>query len=158
VYNKVKLGFDRVGATSGSAKGATIMRRGNRAVVATTVLALVGLIVSSAALAASPRQIYADFADNGRFDATYSEADLRAAAQNASLGGYEDQGTVGRMKTEIKRQIGAGGPAGAQESIKKTGSGTLPFTGLDLVLIVGGALFLLVVGGGLRRVSRARAT
>jgi opacity protein-like surface antigen len=132
------------------------MRRGAKTLVATIVVALVGLVVSSAALAASPRQIYADFADNGRFDATYSEADLRAAAQNASLGGYEDQATVGRMQTEIKRQVGAGGPAGAQESIKTTGGGTLPFTGLDLVLIVGGALFLLAVGGGLRRISRAR--
>ena len=132
------------------------MRRGTRALLATTVVALVGLVVGSAALAASPRQIYADFADNGRFDATYSAADLRAAAQNASLGGYEDQDTVGRMQTEIKKKLGSGGPAGAQESIKKTGGGTLPFTGLDLVLIVGGALFLLVVGGGLRRVSRAR--
>jgi opacity protein-like surface antigen len=132
------------------------MRRGAKTLVATIVVALVGLVVSSAALAASPRQIYADFADNGRFDATYSEADLRAAAQSASLGGYEDQGTVGRMQTEIKRQIGSGGRAGAQESIKTTGGGTLPFTGLDLVLIVGGALFLLAFGGGLRRVSRAR--
>jgi hypothetical protein len=132
------------------------MRRGPRALVATTVVALVGLVVSSAALAASPRQIYADFADNGRFDATYSAADLRAAAQNASLGGYEDQGTVGRMQAEIKRQVGAGGPAGAQESLRTTGGGVLPFTGFDLALIVGGALFLLVIGGGLRRISRAR--
>jgi hypothetical protein len=133
------------------------MRRDARSLVATAVVALVGLLVSSAALAASPRQIYADFADNGRFDATYSESDLRAALQNASLGGYEDSTTVGRMNAEIKRQLGGSGPAGTQESLRSTGSGgTLPFTGFDLALIVGGALLLLVLGGGLRRASRTR--
>jgi hypothetical protein len=35
--------------------------------------------------------------------------------------------------------------------------GTLPFTGFELVLIVGGALCLLAIGAGLRRVSRARS-
>ena len=134
-------------------------RRGTRHLVATAVVALVGLLVGSAALAASPRQIYADFADNGRLDATYTRADLESALRNATLGGYEDSGTVGRMKTEIKRKLGAGAPAGAQQSLGASGSagGTLPFTGVDLALIVGGAVFLLALGGGLRRVSRSRA-
>jgi hypothetical protein len=126
--------------------------------VATAVVALVGLLVSSAAFAASPRQIYADFADNGRLDATYTRADLEATLRSATLGGYEDSGTVGRMKTEIKRKLGGGAPAGAQQSLRSTGSGgALPFTGFDLALIVGGALFLLVLGGGMRRMARTRA-
>jgi hypothetical protein len=135
------------------------MRRGARHLLVTAVVLLVGLLASSAALAASPRQIYADYADNGRLDATYSRADLQAALQSATLGGYEDTGTVGRMKTEIKRKLGGGAPAGAQKSLQQTGSagGALPFTGLDLALITGGAAFLLLVGGGLRRVSRARS-
>jgi opacity protein-like surface antigen len=125
----------------------------------TAVAAFVGMLVSSAALAASPRQIYADFADNGRFDATYARADLEAALRNATLGGYEDSGTVGRMKTEIKKKLGGGAPAGAQEDLSQTGAagGALPFTGFDLALIVGGAVFLLALGGGLRRVARTRA-
>lgn len=134
-------------------------RRGARHLVAAVVVALVGLLVSTAALAASPRQIYADFADNGRLDATYTRADLEAALRNATLGGYEDAGTVGRMKTQIKRKLGGGAPAGAQDQLAQTGSagGALPFTGFDLALIVGGALFLLALGGGLRRVGRVRA-
>jgi opacity protein-like surface antigen len=130
------------------------MRRG---IVCATTVALICLLSGSAALAASPRQIYADFADNGRLDATYSPADLRAAQQNASLQGYDDSGTVGRMDAEIDRQLGTGAPAGAQATVTTSGArGTLPFTGFDLALIAGGALFLLLVGGGLRRVSRAR--
>jgi opacity protein-like surface antigen len=133
------------------------MRRGARHLAAIAAVALVALLGSSAALAAGPQQIYADFADNGRLDATYAASDLRAAAQSATLGGYEDAGTVGRMRTEIRRQLGGGAPAGAQASLRATGSGgTLPFTGFDLALIVGGALFLLALGGGLRRMSRAR--
>lgn len=136
------------------------MRRGARFSVATAVVAVVGVLASSAALAASPRQVYADFADNGRLDATYSQSDLRVTLNSASLLGYEDSGTVGRMNAEIKRNLGAGAPAGAQQSLGATGSagGALPFTGFDLALIVGGALFLLVLGGGLRRVSRPRST
>ena len=37
-------------------------------------------------------------------------------------------------------QVGAGGPAGTQESLRATGGGVLPFTGFDLALIVGGWL------------------
>jgi hypothetical protein len=123
------------------------------------------LVVSSAALAASPRQIYADYADNGRLDATYSQADLEAALRDATLGGYYPSGTVGGMKAGIKQKLGnakppsAGAPAGTQDQLAQTGSagGALPFTGFDLALIVGGAVFLLALGGGLRRVSRVRA-
>jgi hypothetical protein len=116
------------------------------------------LVVSSAALAASPRQIYADYADNGRLDAAYSQADLEAALRDATLGGYYPSGTVGGMKAQIKQKLGAGSPAGTQDQLAQTGSagGALPFTGFDLALIVGGAVFLLALGGGLRRVSRAR--
>lgn len=135
------------------------MRRGARHLAVTAVVALVGLFAVSSALAASPGQIYADYADNGRLDGTYSRADLEAALENATLQGYQPSGTVGGMKAEIKQQIGKGAPAGTQDQLAQTGTagGSLPFTGVDLALIVGGAMFLLVVGGGLRRVSRARS-
>jgi opacity protein-like surface antigen len=136
-----------------------MLGRGARHLAALAVVALVGLVVSSAALAASPRQIFADYADNGRLDAAYTRADLEAALQNATIQGYSSRGNVAGMKTEIKRKLGGGAPAGAQGSLGASGSGggTLPFTGFDLALIVGGALFLLAIGGGLRRVSRARS-
>ena len=51
---------------------------------------------------------------------------------------------------------GYGGQAGVQGELAATGSGgTLPFTGLDLTLLVVGSLLLLVVGITLRRATRA---
>ena len=135
------------------------MRQGGRQLVVVGVVALVGLLVSSAAVAASPREVYADYVDNGRLDATYTRAELESALRSATLAGYKDAGNVGRMKTEIRRKLGAGAPAGAQQSLGASGSagGTLPFTGVDLALIIGGAVFLLGLGGGLRRVARTRS-
>jgi hypothetical protein len=134
-------------------------RRGVRLLVVTAVAAFVGTLVSSAALAASPRQVYADFADNGRLDATYTRAELESALRNATLGGYEDSGTVGRMKTEIKKKLGGGAPAGTQDQLAQTGSagGSLPFTGFDLALIAIGGALLLALGVGMRRLAGSAA-
>ncbi len=56
---------------------------------------------------------------------------------------------------------GYGGPGGqvqtqVQGSLGQTGSGTLPFTGLDLGLLVVGGIALILVGGAIRRLG-ARA-
>jgi hypothetical protein len=48
---------------------------------------------------------------------------------------------------------GYGGQAGGVEQQVETG-GALPFTGLDLGLLIGGGLLLLAVGAGLRRLGR----
>ena len=130
------------------------MRRGARGIVTTAAVVLVGLLASSAALAASPRQIYDDFADNGRLDAAYSPGDLQATLTDATIQGYGAPAVVAPMKAEIKRQLGK--PKSGQVLGKSARGGTLPFTGIDLALIVGGALVLLLIGGGLRKVSRAR--
>jgi len=50
---------------------------------------------------------------------------------------------------------GYGGQAGGVESDVQAG-GTLPFTGLDLGLIIGGGILLLLLGAGLRRLTRER--
>ena len=53
---------------------------------------------------------------------------------------------------------GSGGQvAGTLASAPKGSSGTLPFTGLNLALIVLAALALVTVGFTLRRVSRSKA-
>ena len=60
----------------------------------------------------------------------------------------------------------AGKAAGAQASVtapkthaavKGDTTGTLPFTGLDLTLIVAGGVVLLLAGAGLRRAGRNKA-
>lgn len=50
---------------------------------------------------------------------------------------------------------GYGGQGGGTEKPVESG-GSLPFTGLDLALLVGGGVLLLSVGFVLRRVTRAR--
>lgn len=66
-----------------------------------------------------------------------------ALAQDPTQSGYG--GTGGNI------QGGVEGIGGA------TGSGSLPFTGLDLLLLVGAGALLLAAGLTLRRVGRARS-
>ena len=122
------------------------MRRGHLLSAATTVVAVL-FLTAAPALAATPRQIYADLAQHGKLTKHYSTADLQRAAKNATLQGYGGVATPGV----------AAGVAGAQHSAAGTsGGGTLPFTGLQLAVFV--VLGLALVGGGmlLHRASRGR--
>jgi len=54
-------------------------------------------------------------------------------------------------------KAGYGGGAGVQDEVQAAGvaaSGSLPFTGLDLALLVAGGLILLVMGMFLRRAAK----
>jgi hypothetical protein len=124
------------------------MRRGRLTV--TIAAAVVGMLLAAAAAsAASPREIYRDWAADGRIDGTYSTRDLQAALRDTTIQGYGSGGFVPAVKQKLRGQGSA--PLGAPRR-----SGTLPFTGLDLALLVGGAAFLLLLGGGLRRLGRSR--
>lgn len=123
------------------------MRR--RRILGTIAIALLGaLIAATAASAASPRQIYRDWADNGRIDGNYSERDLQSALRDTTVQGYGAGGFAPAVRERMSARQGLG---------EARRSGTLPFTGLDLALLVGGAVFLLLLGGGLRRLGRARS-
>jgi len=65
-----------------------------------------------------------------------------ALAQQSSVDGYG--GGAGGIQSEVESGGGAGG--------------SLPFTGLDLGLLIGGGLVLLAVGFGLRRLARGNAS
>jgi hypothetical protein len=104
----------------------------------------VGLLVAApAALAATPQQIYRDYADNGRLDHNYSSSDLHNALKYAALQGYPKVGVQGA----VQQALGA-------QAVKS--SGGLPFTGLDLTLLAAGGAILLAAGAVLRKVGRAR--
>lgn len=143
---------------------------------AVVALSAAALIAAPGALAASPQTIYRDYADNGRLDGTYSKQDLQQALQNAAVQAYGG-GTQSGMKPAVEGQANGGtagsgtagsgpssgpssGTAGAAGGTSPNAvkvSGGLPFTGLDLSLIVVGAFGLVLLGGALRRFGRQRS-
>ncbi|PWU23293.1 MAG: hypothetical protein C5B48_08850 [Candidatus Rokuibacteriota bacterium] len=112
--------------------------------------------------AATPQQIYRDYADNGRLDGHYSKSDLQRALQDAVVQGYTPAGGGGFVPAAKKKssqasqpssQTSQSGTAGAATAPVQT-SGGLPFTGLDLTLIAIGGVLLLAFGVSLRRFAR----
>ena len=55
---------------------------------------------------------------------------------------------------QISGELGGGGSLGSQAS---SGSGSLPFTGLDLLFFFAAGAVLIAVGLGLRRLARAKS-
>jgi hypothetical protein len=121
-----------------------------------SALALLALMVVSGATAASPSEIYADYADNGRLDRAYSDSDLRNALNDAAVQGYGKPTVTPGMRGEIEEQLGEVNTA-AQDVDTVGRTSTLPFTGVDLALLTVGAGFLLLLGLGFRRLGRPRA-
>lgn len=141
----------------------TMRRKGKtmncgRIVTALLATLVVAAFAVPAALAASPREIYADFADNGRLDGQYSRADLERALQDVEAEGYPGAGTA-PAQTAIQQQLGqqGGGEGVADDDVAAVGQrgGTLPFTGFDLALLTVGAGALLLLGWGFRRLGRS---
>ena len=115
-----------------------------RVLVLGVLACAVGMVVAApAAVAATPQQIYRDYADNGRLDQSYSKADLKAALKYAAVQGYPRVGVQGAVQQAL----------GAQAV--KTSVG-LPFTGLDLALMAVGGLLLVVAGTTLRKLGHSR--
>ena len=80
-----------------------------------------------------------------------------SASAQSSVQGYEDQGG------QIQAQIQGGGPSdgGGTTPVAATtdsGGGSLPFTGLDVALLVGAGGLLVVAGLGMRRLTRSPGT
>jgi hypothetical protein len=117
-----------------------------------TVLAVVALLAAPAAHAATPEQIYRDFAQDRRLDGQYSVSDLEAAQQSPIVQGYPDDAITTELRPVIARQIAAQQQP-LEEAVERGG---LPFTGLDLALLTAGALFLLAFGVSLRRLAKAK--
>ena len=130
------------------------MRRG-RIITAVTAFAAAVAVGAPGALAATPQQIYKDYADNGRLDGHYSKGDLQRALHDAVIQGYKPATSVAPA---IKKKISSpsSGVAGANLPAAKK-QGALPFTGLDLALMTVGGFSLLLLGGALRRFARNKA-
>lgn len=111
-------------------------------------------VLTAPAGAASPGEIYKDFAQNGQLSGPYSRAELEAALKDAIAEGYgAPPGAT--LKPAVQQAIRHSATLGAQKEIGRTGTlGALPFTGVDLGLIALGGAGLLLLGGGLRRLGR----
>jgi hypothetical protein len=131
------------------------MRRG-RMMVVTVACAVVAAVGAPGAFGATPQQIYKDYADNGRLDQSYSSADLKRALKDAVLQGYPEQTSGAGLAPTIKKKLSSGVAASPKLPAAKR-AGALPFTGLDLALMVTGGLGLLLLGAGLRRFARSKA-
>jgi hypothetical protein len=117
------------------------------------VVMVVALLVTPATLAATPEQVYRDYAEDSRLDSSYTVAELEAALQSPVVQGYGREEVVTGLEPAIQSQIAAAQqpPLGAARE-----SEGLPFTGLDLALLTAGGLFLLAFGASLRRLAKAK--
>ena len=117
-----------------------------RVIVLAVLACAVGMVVAApAAVAATPQQIYRDYADNGKLDQSYTKAELQSALKYAAAQGYPRVGVQGA----VQQALGA-------QAVKT--SGGLPFTGLDLALMAVGSLLLVAAGTTLRKLGHARNT
>jgi hypothetical protein len=120
---------------------------------AVLAVAVAALLVAPAALAATPEQIYRDYAEDSRLDGSYTESDLQAALQSTVVQGYGDQPVVAGLQPAIQSQIAAQQQQPLETVQESEG---LPFTGLDLALLTAGGLFLLAFGLSMRRLAKAK--
>jgi len=81
------------------------------------------------------------------------------ASAQSSVDGYEDQG--GQIQAQLQGgDGGGGGGAGSTPPVAATttdsgSGGSLPFTGLDVALLLGAGGVLVVAGLGMRRLTRS---
>ncbi|MBU2603202.1 MAG: hypothetical protein KKA32_13720 [Actinobacteria bacterium] len=130
----------------------------HRKIVAILVLAAAGLLMlASAAPAASPQDIYNDYVTDGRLDGPYTQTEIDAYLNDATVRQYGDVGTLGSLDALLKGALpylesgdtlsDALAKAAAGE---QSGRSRFPFTGLPLAALALGVLG--VVGGmALRR-------
>lgn len=160
------------------------MRRGR--IITWTFVLMASVLFAAPALGATPGEIAQDLKD-GRLDGSYTQADLQAYLESAFAQGYGNPvvtpvtptvtpvapvtGVAGVATPVTPAAPAAGaetpaapvaGVAGVQKTVRtplaETAQvGTLPFTGLDLALLVIGGSLLLLVGLGARRAGRSKA-
>lgn len=111
-----------------------------KALLLIVLTAVLVLTLSGVALAATPQQIYDDYADNGVLDGTYTDAELIAYLNSAYVHQYGDPTILTELDSLVRTILSA--------------RDRFPFTGFEIALVVIGALALVGTGLGLRRLGR----
>ncbi len=107
------------------------------------LVAILLVALGGFAFAATPQDIYDDYDDNGVLDGIYTDAELQAYLNDATLHQYPpDAAKVNGLDALVRGLL--------------TVRERFPFTGFEVGLIALGVLALLGVGLGLRRVARAK--
>ncbi len=125
-----------------------------RKILAILVLGATGLLLlASAALAATPQDIYNDYVADGRLDGPYSKAEIDAYLNDASVRQYGQADTLSALDTLLKGALPYidSGDTLADALAKaaggeKSGRSSFPFTGLPLAAL---ALGVLSITGGI---------
>lgn len=115
-----------------------------KVVLFVALTAIVVLALSSVALAATPQDIYNDYAADGKLDGSYTDAELRAYLADALLDQYGDPAVLLALDGVVNAKLGEGHEE-------------FPFTGAQIALMAFGAMALVAGGFGLRRLARSRA-
>lgn len=99
------------------------------------------LLLSAAALAWTPQDIYDDFSANGQLTRDYTDDELKAYLNDATVAAYANQSVKGRLDNTVSQLINRD---------------TFPFTGFQIMLAV--VVVVVLIGGGvaLRLFTRPR--
>jgi hypothetical protein len=139
-----------------------------RAATAALVAATSGLALAGVAAAATPGQIYADLAANGRLDRTYSKSDLARYQHDATIAGYGNKVITITIKPKQQKPVAVVKPTTKQAVAPKQQAprqvftppqrSALPFTGSQLVTFLALGFVFLAGGFLLRMMTRNRSS
>jgi hypothetical protein len=127
-----------------------------------TFLLVLGLV--AVAHAASPQDIYNDYAAHGTLTGTYTAAELQAYLDDATIDEYGNptvtkplDALVGRVLGIMKAKTGISFADALKQALGQSTAenrGTFPFTGFDAVAVLLGSILLVGSGLALRRATR----
>jgi hypothetical protein len=120
---------------------------GYRRLAAVGAIAALGLVWAGSAFAATPQQIYRDLADNGRLDGAYTRTEIERALNPSTVVATDAHQRARLPRKPIAVPVEEGQPSrAAQRSDRR-----VPFSALDVALLVAGGAPMLLIGAGLRR-------
>lgn len=130
--------------------------------VVVTMLLVLGVV--AVAQAASPQDIYNDYAVDSALTGPYTAAELQAYLDDATIDQYGDPAVrnpldalVGRVLGVFQAQPGISFADALEQALGQTTGedrDTFPFTGFEVVLVLFGSLLLLGSGVAVRRATR----
>lgn len=120
---------------------------GHRRLVAVGAAAALALVGAGSAYAATPQKIYRDLADNGRLDGRYTRAEIERAFNLPPVVKTDQREPAARKPIAVP----AAGEAAPTPRASERSHRRVPFSALDVALLVAGGGPLLLIGAGLRR-------